>query len=175
MSDFNRAPAASGAADMAMDAGLRGFMLGVYNKLALGLILSAGLAFLTSSFAPARDLLYVVDGAGRFRGMTILGLVIQFAPLAIMLLSSFIMRNPSPVMSGVLYWTIVSTMGASLGVWLLLYTGASAFMTLLITATFSSPAFTLLRRLLAPLIALPHAAAAMHWWHTAFFVFRFVS
>ena len=135
MSDFNRAPAASGAADMAMDAGLRGFMLGVYNKLALGLILSAGLAFLTSSFAPVRDLIYITDGEGRLHGMTILGLVLQFAPLAIMLISSFAMRNPSPVMSGVLYWAIVSTMGASLGVWLLIYTGSSAFVTLLITAS----------------------------------------
>ena len=53
MNDFNRAYGSSvpaGAADMSVDAGLRGFMLGVYNKLALGLILSAGLAWLTSSF-----------------------------------------------------------------------------------------------------------------------------
>ena len=40
-------------------------------------------------------------------------------------------------------------------------TAAALLLTLLITATFSSPAFTLLRRLLAPLIALPHAAAAI--------------
>ena len=52
MSDFNRGyprPAQTGVADMAVDAGLRAFMLGVYNKVALGLLLSAALAFVTSS------------------------------------------------------------------------------------------------------------------------------
>jgi hypothetical protein len=34
--------------DMSIDAGLRRFMIGVYNKVALGLVLSAGLAYLTS-------------------------------------------------------------------------------------------------------------------------------
>ena len=47
MSDFNRGYARSipaDRADMSVDAGLRTFMLGVYNKMALGLVLSAGLA-----------------------------------------------------------------------------------------------------------------------------------
>ena len=41
MSDFNRGYArpVPGAADMSVDAGLRAFMLGVYNKVALGLAL----------------------------------------------------------------------------------------------------------------------------------------
>ena len=50
MSDFNRNCARTipaDRADMSVDAGLRSFMLGVYNKLALGLVLSAGLALLT--------------------------------------------------------------------------------------------------------------------------------
>ena len=61
MSDFNRdypRPAAAGAADMAVDAGLRAFMLGVYNKVGLGLLLSAALAYVTSSVPPVRDLLF---------------------------------------------------------------------------------------------------------------------
>ena len=60
MSDFNRGyprTAPAGTADMAVDAGLRAFMLGVYNKMALGLLLSAALAFVTSQVAPVRDLL----------------------------------------------------------------------------------------------------------------------
>ena len=50
MSDFNRGFARSvpaDRADMSVDAGLRSFMLGVYNKVALGLVLSAALAYLT--------------------------------------------------------------------------------------------------------------------------------
>ncbi len=130
---FQRAVPA-GAADMAVDAGLRGFMLGVYNKVALGLLLSAALAYLTSSYPPVRDLLYrVVDG--HLVGFTALGTVIRFAPLALIVVSMFAMRNPSPRSAGALYWAFVSAMGAGLGVWVLAYTGVSIASTFLITAT----------------------------------------
>ena len=136
MSDYDRGfPRAvpAGAADMAVDAGLRGFMLGVYNKVALGLLLSAALAFLTANYAPVRDLLYVTSG-GRLVGFTLLGTLIRFAPLALILVSMFAMRNPNPRSAGALYWAFVSTMGAGLGVWILAYTGAYVSMTFLITA-----------------------------------------
>ena len=71
--DFPRAAAATG--DMALDAGLRSFMIGVYNKVALGLVLSGAIAYATASVPAVRDLLFVVDGAGRLRGMTVLGLI----------------------------------------------------------------------------------------------------
>ena len=49
MTDIDRTRLGSvpaGRADMAVDAGLRAFMVGVYNKVALGLVLSAVLAYL---------------------------------------------------------------------------------------------------------------------------------
>jgi len=67
MSDYDRGvmrPGIVAAPDMAVDAGLRGFMLGVYNKVALGLVLSAALAWLTGMYPPARAFLFHVDGAG---------------------------------------------------------------------------------------------------------------
>ena len=82
MSDYDRGfPRAvpAGAADMAVDAGLRGFMLGVYNKVALGLLVSAVLAWLTVSYPPVTNLLYVTEG-GRLVGFTPLGMIIRFAP-----------------------------------------------------------------------------------------------
>ena len=137
MSDYNRGftrPMAA-PADMAVDAGLRGFMLGVYNKLAIGLVISAALAYVTSALPAARDLLYVVDPeSGRLVGFTLLGTIIRFAPLALILVSMFTMRNPNPRSAGALYWAFVSTMGAGLGVWILAYTGAYVSMTFLITA-----------------------------------------
>ena len=51
MNDFNRTVGATSTMDMSTDAGLRAFMLGVYNKLALGLALAGGLAFLVGSNA----------------------------------------------------------------------------------------------------------------------------
>jgi FtsH-binding integral membrane protein len=138
MSDFDGGlsrPGAVARPDMAVDAGLRGFMLGVYNKLALGLLVSAALAYLTSAYAPARDLLYVVSPEGRLVSFTLLGTVLRFAPLAMILGAAFFMRNPSPSMAGAFYWAFVSVMGAGLGIWMLIYTGSSVFLTFLITAT----------------------------------------
>lgn len=138
MSDFNRGYARTvpaDRADMSVDAGLRSFMLGVYNKVALGLVVSAALAFLTGQYAPVRDLMYVVTPEGRLAGMTMLGTIVAFAPLAVMLFGMFAMRNATPRTSGVFYWTIVALIGAGLGVWTLLYTGASIASTFLITAT----------------------------------------
>jgi len=138
MSDYNRGFARSipaDRADMSVDVGLRAFMLGVYNKVALGLLLSAALAYLTGTFAPVRDMMFTVTPDGRFGGYTMIGMVVAFSPLVLLLISGFTQRNPSPQSSGILYWGIVSLIGASLGVLVLVYTGASIFQTFLITAT----------------------------------------
>ncbi|HMO43335.1 MAG TPA: Bax inhibitor-1/YccA family protein [Phenylobacterium sp.] len=137
MSDFNRAHMRSipaDRADMSVDAGLRAFMLGVYNKVALGLVLSAALAFVTGQYPPVRDLMYTVTPDGRLAGMTVLGMIVAFAPLAVMLFGMFALRNASPRSSGILYWTIVALIGAGMGVLTLVYTGASIASTFLITA-----------------------------------------
>jgi len=136
MSDLNRGYARTipaDRADMSVDAGLRSFMLGVYNKVALGLVLSAALAWLTADFEPVRQLLYVTTPDGRLAGFTLLGTIIRFAPLAI-LLGAMFMRNPSPAASGAIYWAVVTAIGAGLGVWLLAYTGSSVASTFLVTA-----------------------------------------
>ncbi|MDP1631099.1 MAG: Bax inhibitor-1/YccA family protein [Caulobacter sp.] len=137
MSDFGRGNARSipQTTDMSLDAGLRAFMLGVYNKMALGLLLSAGLAFLTSSYAPVAQLLYVVTPEGGLAGFTTLGQIVRFAPLVMVVVAMFGMKNMTARSSGIYYWAIVTAIGAGLGVWLLAYTGASVFMTFLITAT----------------------------------------
>jgi FtsH-binding integral membrane protein len=52
----------------------------------------------------------------------------------ILLGSMFTMRNPTAKGAGMLYWTIVSLIGASLGVVLLRYTGESVASTFFVTA-----------------------------------------
>ena len=134
MSDYNRSGVRSipaGRADMAVDAGLRTFMLGVYNKLAAGLILSAALSWLTSH-EPVINYLFKVTPDGRFAGYTVAGMIVSFAPLALVLFGAF--SKVSPRSSGVIYWGVVSAIGASMGAILLVYTGASVASTFFATA-----------------------------------------
>jgi len=135
MSDFDRGlvrPTSAAAPDMAVDAGLRGFMLGVYNKVALGLVISAALAWVTGNYPPARALLFQVDGYGRI-GYTLLGMVVAFAPLAILLFQAFA-RKASPRSAAITYWVIVALIGASFGMLFQIYAGASIAQTFLVTA-----------------------------------------
>ncbi len=137
MTDFDRGyarPIPAGRADMAVDAGLRAFMLGVFNKVALGLVVSGVLAWVTSSYPPVRDALFVTTPTGRLAGYTLLGMILAFSPLVILLGSAFLMRNATPRSAAILYWTIVSLIGASLGTVMLRYTGQSVASTFFITA-----------------------------------------
>ena len=135
MSDSNRGftrptPA---VADMGLDAGLRSFMLGVYNKVGLGLVLSAVLAWVTGTYQPVQQLLFTVDAASGRPSYTILGMIVAFAPLAILLTQMFI-RKTSPQAAAITYWAIVSLMGASFGLLFILYSDVGIFQTFLVTA-----------------------------------------
>ena len=138
MSDFRNGYSMPATADMSADAGLRSFMLGLYNKVALGLLVSAALAWVTGSYPPVRDLMFATaigaDGVTRLAGFTLLGMIVAFSPLVILLGSNFLMKNPSPAAAGGLYWLIVALIGASMGTVVLVYTGASVIQTFLITA-----------------------------------------
>ncbi|MBI1188338.1 MAG: BAX inhibitor (BI)-1/YccA family protein [Alphaproteobacteria bacterium] len=107
----------TGRADMAVDAGLRSFMLGVYSKMGLGLVLSAVLAYAVGAYAPITQLVLGTPFV----------YVVQWGPVALLFGSMFFMRNPSPTGSGILYWAVVSLIGMGLGVWVYLaMTGVSA-------------------------------------------------
>lgn len=137
MSDYNnRTPwgAIPAPADMALDQGLRRFMLGVYAKMGLGLLVSGALAWVTSSVPEVRDQLFRITGDGILRGYTGLGTIVAFAPLVILLASNFLMRSATARSAGLLYWVIVALVGASLGSVGLLYTGSSIVSMFLVTA-----------------------------------------
>ncbi|HYE44815.1 MAG TPA: Bax inhibitor-1/YccA family protein [Caulobacter sp.] len=119
---------------MAIDAGLRAFMLGVYNKVALGLVASAAAAWLTSSVEPFRSAMFAFAPGGALAGLTPLGWLVALAPIGVLLVSGLAMRNPTAGGVNALYWTAVSLIGASMGVLVLTYAGASIASTFLITA-----------------------------------------
>ncbi|OYW41486.1 MAG: hypothetical protein B7Z42_00755 [Brevundimonas sp. 12-68-7] len=135
MSDFRNgfSTPASAPADMAVDAGLRSFMLGVYNKLALGLAVAGALAFVTGTYEPVQQLLFARTADGRL-GLTVLGMVIQFLPLVLLFGSMFFMKNPTARGVNMLYWAVVASIGAGMGVLFLRYTGGSLASTFFVTA-----------------------------------------
>ena len=135
MSDFRGgfSRAAPATADMAVDAGLRGFMLGVYNKLALGLVVAGVLAYVTGNVPEVQALLFQRAADGRI-GLTMLGMIVQFSPLVMLFGSMFFMKNPTAGGVNLLYWAVVSTIGAGMGVLFLIYTGTSIATTFFVTA-----------------------------------------
>jgi len=135
MSDFNNGYARPlpQSADMSTDAGLRSFMLGVYNKLALGLVVAGALAYVTGNVPAVQQLLFAVNADGRV-GLTVLGMIVQFLPLVLLFGSMFFVKNPTAGGVNLLYWAVVASIGAGLGVLFLRYTGGSLASTFFVTA-----------------------------------------
>lgn len=95
----------TGRADMAVDAGLRAFMLGIYNKMGLGLVLSGALAWFVGTTPALYSVLLTAPVV----------YAVMFGPLAILLISSFTMRNPSPTSANLIYWSVVTLIGVGMG------------------------------------------------------------
>lgn len=135
MSDFRNgfSTPASAPADMAVDAGLRSFMLGVYNKLALGLAVAGVLAYVVGNVPVVQEQFFFRAADGRV-GMTVLGMVVQFLPLVLLFGSMFFMKNPTARGVNMLYWAVVASIGAGLGLLFLRYTDGSLASTFFVTA-----------------------------------------
>ena len=135
MSDFNNGYSRPmpQTADMAVDAGLRSFMLGVYNKLALGLVVAGALAWIVGNVPEVQQLFFARTADGRI-GMTMLGMVVQFAPVVLLFGSMFFMKNPTARGVNMLYWAVVASIGAGMGLLFLRYTDASIASTFFVTA-----------------------------------------
>ena len=120
MNQYSRTTYGAQTLDTSRDEGLRSFMLGVYNKMGLGLLLSAVLAYVVGTVAPVTQLVF---------GTPLL-YVVQFGPLVLLFGSMFFMRNPSPLGAAVLHWAVVSLIGMGLGVWVMMATGGQVAQTL---------------------------------------------
>jgi FtsH-binding integral membrane protein len=139
MSDYNSnspwgVTAPPTAADMAVDQGLRRFMLGVYNKMALGLALSGGLAYAVSHVPALTALFFQTTAGGQITGYTLLGMAVRWAPIVILLVAMFAMRKPTTRGASLLYWAVVACFGLSLGVIFFIYNSVSIASTFLVTA-----------------------------------------
>lgn len=119
--------------DMAKDQGLKKFLLGIYQKMALGLVVTAAIAYAVANTPLFLQLLYKTDGQ-YITGYTVLGLVFAFAPLALSFASGMFMNGLNAAKSGLFYWLFVAVMGVSLSSIAILYTGASIAQMFLVTA-----------------------------------------
>ena len=116
-----------------IDEGLRAYMLRVYNYMGTGLAISGLVAWLVAN-VPAIGGLFFQTIGGQYAGMTPLGMVAMFAPLAMLFGAMFLMRNPSAGKAQAFYWAFVAINGIGLSVLLMVYTGESLVRTFFITA-----------------------------------------
>lgn len=109
----------------AFDAGLRSYMLSVYNYMASGVLLTGvvALLFARSDAAPA-----ILFGPG------ILKYLIMFAPLGFVMVLSFGINRLSTQAAQAIYWGYAAVMGLSLASIFFIYTGTSIAETFFATA-----------------------------------------
>ena len=131
-----RAYAPRTAADGAViDAGLRGYMLRVYNWMASGLLLTGAIAYGVANTS-AINLFYhpVTTPRGVAIQPTILGYAAVFAPLVFVMVLSFGVNKLSRQTTQLLFWAFAATMGASLANIFLIYAGGSIARVFFVTA-----------------------------------------
>ena len=118
----------------AVDAGLRAYMLRVYNYMLAGLALTGG-AVLAVLNTPLGALFFTFDPSGQFiTGMSILGWIALFAPLGMVFFLSFRIQSMSFSSAQITFWVFAVIMGIGLAPIFLMYTGASVARVFFITA-----------------------------------------
>jgi FtsH-binding integral membrane protein len=136
MADFdNRLMRGAAAGDLTIDAGLRAYMLRVYNYMLVGLGLTGAVAWLTAN-TPLSQVFYnqVATANGVALQPNILGWIAIFAPLAMVLFLSFRIQKMSFATAQLTFWGYAALVGVSLSTILFVYTGASIAMTFFVTA-----------------------------------------
>ena len=119
----NFATAASGTRSAAYDAGLRSYMLSVYNYMASGVLLT-GIVALMFAWG-GRD----SPAAAVFLSGGLLKYVIMFSPLAFVMVLSFGIGRLSTGAAQMLFWAFAAVMGLSMSTIFLVYTGPSIAIT----------------------------------------------
>jgi FtsH-binding integral membrane protein len=130
--NYNPAYRGQTAVAGAIDAGLRAYMLRVYNYMLSGLVLTGITAWIVATVPAVRDVFFVATARGV--GLSGLGWVALLAPLGLVLLLSWRINQMSLRSAQGLFWGYAALMGVSLAPILLLYTGASVAEVFFITA-----------------------------------------
>jgi FtsH-binding integral membrane protein len=135
--DYRTYTGATGAAESAaaVDAGLRAYMLRVYNWMTSGLVLTGLVAYGIANTSLLQLFWHEVQTpSGMTLAPTGLAYIAMFAPLAFVMVLSFGVNKLSTTTAQALYWAFCVAMGASLTNILLIYTGESITRVFFITA-----------------------------------------
>ena len=122
----------------AIDAGLREYMLRVYNYMASGLALTGLVAYIlfqaTAVTGPTGDIVGLTNlGVSLYTGPMMW--IVALAPLGVVMYMSFGIRNMSASRAQTMFWVFAFLMGLSLSTIFLTYTQASIARVFFITAT----------------------------------------
>ncbi len=134
--DYRAYPTQSATTTAVLDAGLRAYMLRVYNWMSSGLLLTGIIAY-AIAHTSAMDAFYplVRTASGRLvHAPTPLAYIAMFAPLAFVLVLSFGVNRLSSTAVQALFWAFCAAMGASLTSIFVVYTGESVVRVFFITA-----------------------------------------
>lgn len=116
-------PASVDAADAAVDAGLRSYMLSVYNYMASGVLLTGIVALLAFQSGFTQSMI----------GSPLMW-VVMLAPLAFVLVLSFGINKLSTTAAQGLFWAYAGVMGLSMSTIFLAFSGTSIAQTFFATA-----------------------------------------
>src|SRR5689334_6252078 len=105
-----------------VDAGLRAYMLRVYNYMLVGLGLTGVTAWATANTS-LRDLFFQYVPAANGYGLTTLGLIAMIAPLGFVLFLSFRVHKMSVGATQTTFWAYAALVGISVASLLLNFTG----------------------------------------------------
>jgi FtsH-binding integral membrane protein len=114
------------------DEGLRQYFLKIYTLMSTGLAITALAAFSVFSIPFLTRIMFNVTADGYFQGMTSVGTLVSFAPLAISLYFAFGSHRINTDNARTLFLAFAALMGLSLGSLGFIYTGASITKTFLI-------------------------------------------
>jgi uncharacterized protein len=116
-----------GVPSVTRDAGLRSYMLSVYNYMASGVLLTGIIAML---FAPYAQQVLLAPGGG----MSLLGWIVTLSPLGFVFAMSFGVNRMSTSTLQILFWAFAAVMGLSMSTLFIVFTGVSIAQTFFATA-----------------------------------------
>ncbi len=131
--DFRNHPSTV-QSSVSVDAGLRAYMLRVYNYMASGLFLTGIVALIASQSTGLMGAFYNISPEGMLMGMKPLGWLIAFSPLVAILVLSFGIERMQSSTAQACFWGFSVLMGLSMANLFLIYTGESIARTFFITA-----------------------------------------